>query len=114
MTDVVVTHSHVRNLANGTWGQGGLILWSEQEGESHLREATPGIFHDVAVEQDPLRIFQLKQVLDDKGIPVGAAYETRLTLLPDERLEHMVLSHFNIGRCHRCSATAEQDALPSR
>ena len=67
-----------------------LILWSQHDGEAHLRETTPRVLHNVAIEQNALRVFQFEEILDDKWISVGSTHVSGLPLQPGQRFEHVI------------------------
>src|SRR5438270_8969987 len=89
-----------------------LILWSQQDSKPNLSEPTPAVFHDIALEQHALSVLELKQVLDDEWISVGAANKSRLPFHPGQRLEHVVVANFNVCRRQCSRASSEHDVLP--
>src|SRR5436309_2052383 len=99
MADPDVTDCHIRDLACRAKIQlaRSLVFGSQQDGKAHLRKSTPRVLHDIAIEQDPLRVLQLEQILDDKWIPVRPAHVTGLPLHPDQWLEHVVAANLDVG-----------------
>src|ERR1700688_1137568 len=90
VTDGVVAYSYVCNLANRTGTGSSRILWRQHDSKAHLRKTAPGVFHYVAFDQNPLRILQFEQILDDERISVGSSHESQLALHPGQRLEHVI------------------------
>src|SRR5690242_4045268 len=85
----------------------GLVPGRQDDTEADLRETTPAVFHDVAVDQGALRVFQLEEILDGKWISVRSTNISRLALHPGQRLEHVVAPNLDIARCERCLAPTE-------
>src|SRR6267142_3987871 len=111
MAKFAVADGHVRDLTDGADVPvlRHLVLWSQNNREALLRESTPRVFGDVAVEQYPLRILQLEVVLHDEGIAMVAQDDIRLARHPGQRLEEMVVADLNIGRSERRVPASEQD-----
>src|SRR4029077_16539132 len=100
MADHHVANCDVRDLAVGTEISpvaAGLILRGQQDGEAHLRETTPRVLHNIAIEQDALRVFQFEEILDDEWISVLSAHVSGLSFHPCQRLEHVVTPNLDIG-----------------
>src|ERR1022692_890198 len=114
MADGVVADGHVRDLTNGAEiaPVATLILWCQQDGEADLREPTPGILHDVSLEQNALCIFQLEEILDNEWTTVFSTHVSRLPFHPGQRFEHVIASDFNVRGRHSGAATAKHNALP--
>src|SRR5579864_4182953 len=112
MANGVIADGHIRDLANRADTGATRILWRQQDSETYLRETTPTVLHNVAIDQNALRVFQFEEIFYNERIPVCSPHESALPFHPGERLEHVILSNLNISR--RCSGrvSAEQDVLP--
>src|ERR1035438_9868290 len=109
MADHNVTNRDVRDLAVRTDVRAAtsLVLGSQQDGKAHLRETTPRVLHNVAIDQDALRVFQFEEIFDNKWIPVCSTHVSGLPFHPGQRLEHVILSDLNISGCGSCRASAK-------
>src|SRR5262245_41721427 len=89
--DDVIREGYVLNDRPG--GHSILVANGEEDGESVLRHR-PDLLEDVAVNQDALRVFQLKEVLD----PPGPSRVARIADPPRERLEAVVTTELDVRR----------------
>src|ERR1700689_3815732 len=88
----------------------GLVLGRQQNREAGLGKAGPVVLQNVAFEQNPLRILEFKQVLDDKRIAVEATHESGLSFQPGHGLEHVIAANFDItGRSSGLAASQQND-----
>src|SRR5579872_2867950 len=113
VADPDVPNGDVGDLAGGAYVPSALclVLRPQQNGKAGLREPAPAVFEEVAFENDPLRVLELKQVLGDERTTVDAANESRLTLHPDHGLEQVVVADFDIRGREGGFASAHHDAL---
>src|SRR5438094_873932 len=108
--DAVIANGHVRDAAQRTdvWA---LILWRQQDGESILTEASPGVFHHIAFQQNSLSIFQFKVILHDERVTIASSYEIGLFRLPVHRPEHVIAPQLDIGGDQRRWSTAKDNVF---
>ena len=71
---------------------------------------TPRVFHDVPLDQNPFRILEFKQILDDEFL----ADEIRSTRLPAEGLEEVVAANFDVRGDLRSRCPAKQHVFRRR
>src|ERR1035438_5438807 len=109
MADHNVTNRDVRDLAVRTDVRAAtsLVLGSQQDGKAHLSETTPRVLHNVAIDQDALRVFQFEEIFDNKWIPVCSTHVSGLPFHPSQRLEHMIVANLDVSRRRSCRASAE-------
>src|ERR1022692_3269118 len=114
MADGVVADGHVRDLTNGAEiaPVATLILWCQQDGEADLREPTPGILHDVSLEQNALCVFQLEEILDNEWTTVFSTHVSRLPFHPGQRFEHVIASDLKVRGLHRGPPPPKNNAFP--
>src|ERR1700692_852870 len=110
MTDRAIANRHIRDLANraevAVVGSC-LIFWREQYAEAHPRGPPPGVLHNVAVDQNALRVFQFEKVLYQKRPAIRSAHEPGLPLQPGQRLEHVIPGNLNIRRRGSSAASTQ-------
>src|SRR4051794_15791292 len=109
VTESVVAYRNIRDFTGCT--ATGLVLWRQQQGVSRLTKAAPGVFKDIAFDQDALGVFEFQQVLHHEGIAGWPANKVWLTGHPHQGLEEMVVADFDV--CRSCSGrtAAEQNAF---
>src|ERR1700730_1630248 len=114
MADGVIPDGYIRDLANGAEIApvfASLIFGRYHDAKTHLRKTTPRAFHNVALEQNALRVFQFEEILDNKWIPVCATHIPGLPFHPDQRLEYVIVADLNIHGCYGGRSTAEHHGL---
>src|SRR5580704_10665882 len=117
MADGVIPDGYIRDLANGAEiapVSASLIFGRYHDAKTHLRKTTPRAFHNVALEQNALRVFQFKEILDNKWIPVCATHVSGFAFHPGQRLEYVIVAHLNIRGCSGGRSTAEHDVFSCR
>src|ERR1039458_10661309 len=115
MANGVVADGHIRDLANRAEiapVATSLILGRQQDGKARLRETTPTVLHNVAIDQNTLRVFQFEEIFYNEWIPVCSPHVSGLPFHPGQRLEHVILANLNISRRRSGRASTEQDVLP--
>src|SRR5262249_38802464 len=75
VADLRVANRNIGDFAERTdvGGADGLVLRTDDHPESGLGEPAPGIFQNVAFEENALRVLQFEQVLDNKRLAVPSA-----------------------------------------
>ena len=110
--DGAITDSHV--MQNTQRAIAILIFWREQNGEAKLREASPGILHDVAFDQHTSSVLELKMVFYDERVPVLSAHKPGRPLHPNERFKEVIVANLDVFRSTGCPAATKDDVLASR
>src|SRR6266567_81954 len=88
-----------------------LVLWRQDDGRSVLTHAAPTVLQNVALEKDTLGVLYLEQILYYEGPAGSSAHKSRLSGLPDQRLEKMVMPDFDIRRRGGCGCASENNVL---
>src|SRR5208282_4452313 len=112
MRDVYIADRDVGHLTQRTDVsalRGVLVLGSEQNGGAVLAEASPVVFHEIRIDQHANRILEFQVILDDKGMAVRSADETRVARHPLPGLPEVVADDLNVGRRQVSRSAAEQD-----
>src|SRR5207245_6547641 len=104
--DGAITDSHV--MQNTQRAIAILIFWREQNGEAKLREASPGILHDVAFDQHTSSVLELKMVFYDERVPVLSAHKPGRPLHQNERFKEVIVSNRYALRS-MCFLAADKD-----
>src|ERR1035438_10162716 len=91
-----------------------LILGAEKNGIPSLRETAPGVLHQIPIDQNANRIFELKVILHDKGVAVRPADEGRVARHPLPGLPKVIAQDFDVGRGRLRRAAAKQNAFARR
>src|ERR1700675_1857095 len=89
-----------------------LIFGGEQNAIAGLAEASPGVLHEIRLDQHANRIFDFQVILDDERIAIRSADEVRTALHPLPRLPEVIVQDFNVGGGQGRPSTAEHDGLP--
>src|SRR6202521_2411085 len=114
MRDAYIADGDVGYLTkrtNVSAAQGVLILGGEQNGIAGLAEASPGVLHEIRLNQHANRIFEFQVILDDERIAIRSADEVRTALHPLPRLPEVIVQDFNVGGGQGSLSTAEHDGL---
>ena len=91
MADDIVGEGDVGD--NGPRGGPGLVAHGEQDSGAMLIGADPVVLKDVAVQQDPLGVFEFEEVLDGPGDPsVGGVAD-----FPGQGFEEVVAADLDVG-----------------
>src|SRR5438876_1196386 len=91
MADDIVGEGDVGG--NGPRGGPGLVAHGEQDSGAMLIGADPVVLKDVAVQQDPLGVFEFEEVLDGPGDPsVGGVAD-----FPGQGFEEVVAADLDVG-----------------
>src|ERR1700751_5070510 len=114
MANDVIADGHIRDLTKRADAGSCtiLILWRQHDAKSRLRETTPGVLHNVALDQNALRVFQFEEIFDNKWIPIGSTHVPGLPFQPGQRLENVIVANLNIRWGGRGRGSAEHDTLP--
>ena len=70
----------------------------EENGESGLRETSPGIFQQVAFNQKTHPAFEFQIVFGSVGFAFGAGRISGIAFFPDHGTKQMVVADFHVGR----------------
>jgi hypothetical protein len=90
-----------------------------------LGESRPNVIKDVPFEQNSLRVFQFKEILDDertlarsleafRRIGIQSADESRLPWHPDQGLKHIVAPDGDVEGVRNCEALRRREWFPPR